>query len=162
MTSQIVVLNKKRSFALSESTLILDGFKSYDGEEKIFKISDKLSAVILVSGNGRLDKQKFNLTESIFALRYQNLNILLNSNLCITGCDNMITCDVCGHLNSQERATCANCGSDLSDSPDWDIYDIDDFGDDMLTLTMRKSWDTLIPTTTNEVKTCGNANTAVR
>ena len=44
----------------------------------------------------------------------------------------MITCDVCGHLNSPERVTCEECGSDLSDSPDWDIYDIDDFGDDML------------------------------
>ena len=44
----------------------------------------------------------------------------------------MITCDVCGHLNDSSRATCENCGSDLSDSPDWGIYDIDDFGDDML------------------------------
>lgn len=58
MTSQIVVLNKKRSFALSESTLILDGFKSYDGEEKIFKISDKLSTALLISGNGRFDNEK--------------------------------------------------------------------------------------------------------
>ena len=44
----------------------------------------------------------------------------------------MITCDVCGHLNDSSRATCENCGSDLSDSPDWGTYDIDDFGDDML------------------------------
>ena len=64
--------------------------------------------------------------------KYQNLNILPNNNLCITGSDNMITCNVCGHLNSPERATCENCGSDLSDSPDWDIFEIDDFGDDML------------------------------
>jgi hypothetical protein len=35
----------------------------------------------------------------------------------------MITCDVCGHLNSPSRATCENCGSDLSDSPDWDTFD---------------------------------------
>lgn len=35
----------------------------------------------------------------------------------------MITCDVCGHLNSPENAICENCGSDLSDSPDWDGYD---------------------------------------
>ena len=32
----------------------------------------------------------------------------------------MITCSVCGHLNSPTRATCEECGSDLSDSPDWD------------------------------------------
>ena len=35
----------------------------------------------------------------------------------------MITCDVCGRLNDPERATCEYCGSDLSDSPDWDVYD---------------------------------------
>lgn len=38
----------------------------------------------------------------------------------------MITCDVCGHLNDSSRATCENCGSDFSDSPDWDVYDSDD------------------------------------
>ena len=40
----------------------------------------------------------------------------------------MITCDVCGHLNSPSRATCEECGSDLSDSPDWggDYVDNDD------------------------------------
>ncbi|WP_292821849.1 hypothetical protein [Methanobrevibacter sp.] len=32
----------------------------------------------------------------------------------------MITCSVCGHLNSPERVTCEECGSDLSDSSDWD------------------------------------------
>lgn len=35
----------------------------------------------------------------------------------------MITCSVCGHLNSSERATCEECGSDLSDSQDWGGYD---------------------------------------
>ena len=76
-------------------------------------------------------KIKFSIRQKIFT-KYQNLNILPNNNLCITGSDNMITCNVCGHLNSPERATCENCGSDLSDSPDWDIFEIDDFGDDML------------------------------
>ena len=33
--------------------------------------------------------------------------------------DTMITCDVCGHLNDPSAAICENCGSDLSDSPDW-------------------------------------------
>ena len=42
----------------------------------------------------------------------------------------MITCDVCGHLNDPSRATCENCGSDLSDSPDWDTFD-DDNDDDL-------------------------------
>lgn len=39
----------------------------------------------------------------------------------------MITCSVCGCLNSPSRVTCVECGSDLSDSPDYDIFD-----DDML------------------------------
>ena len=38
----------------------------------------------------------------------------------------MITCSVCGHLNDSSRATCEECGSDLSDSPDWGV-DYDDF-----------------------------------
>lgn len=45
----------------------------------------------------------------------------------------MITCNVCGCLNYPGRMTCAECGSDLSDSPDWDDdFEIDDFGDDFL------------------------------
>ncbi len=44
----------------------------------------------------------------------------------------MITCNVCGHLNSSSRATCEECGSDLSDSPDWGICDDDSFDDDNL------------------------------
>lgn len=39
----------------------------------------------------------------------------------------MITCSVCGHLNDSSRATCEECGFDLSDSPDW--IDYDDFDD---------------------------------
>ena len=35
-------------------------------------------------------------------------------------------------MNSPSRATCEECGSDLSDSPDYGIYDCDDFGDDYL------------------------------
>lgn len=38
----------------------------------------------------------------------------------------MITCDVCGHINDSARATCEECGSDLSDSPDWGVCDDDD------------------------------------
>ncbi|WP_298502672.1 hypothetical protein [uncultured Methanobrevibacter sp.] len=37
----------------------------------------------------------------------------------------MITCSVCGCLNSPSRATCIECGSDLSDSEDWGNYDDD-------------------------------------
>lgn len=44
----------------------------------------------------------------------------------------MITCSVCGHLNNPSRVTCEECGSDLSDSQDWDIFDDDEFDDDML------------------------------
>ena len=39
----------------------------------------------------------------------------------------MISCSVCGHLNSPSRATCEECGSDLSDSPDW----TGDYDDDL-------------------------------
>ena len=58
MTSQIVIINGNRSFAITESNLTLDEFKTYVGEEKIFEISQKLSAVALVSGSGRFDSQK--------------------------------------------------------------------------------------------------------
>ena len=44
----------------------------------------------------------------------------------------MITCSVCGHLNDSSRATCENCGSDLSDSPDWGGFDDDEFDSDYL------------------------------
>ena len=42
----------------------------------------------------------------------------------------MITCSVCGCLNDSSRATCEECGSDLSDSPDW--MDYDDYDDEDL------------------------------
>ena len=43
----------------------------------------------------------------------------------------MITCSVCGHLNDSSRATCEECGSDLSDSSDWGVdYDDDDLNFD--------------------------------
>lgn len=32
-----------------------------------------------------------------------------------------------GHLNDPSRVTCENCGSDLSDSSDWDV----DYDDDL-------------------------------
>ena len=38
----------------------------------------------------------------------------------------MITCSVCEHLNDSFNATCEECGSDLSDSPDWGENDFDD------------------------------------
>ena len=38
----------------------------------------------------------------------------------------MITCSVCGHLNDPAALICEECGSDLSDSPDWYIGDDDD------------------------------------
>ena len=41
----------------------------------------------------------------------------------------MITCNVCGHINDSSRATCEECGSDLSDSPDWGNNYDDDFDD---------------------------------
>ena len=41
----------------------------------------------------------------------------------------MITCNVCGCLNDPSRVTCCECGSDLSDSPDWGV-DYDDDGID--------------------------------
>ena len=55
MTLQIVVLNKNRSFAITESRVTINGCKTYDGEQKMFNISNKLSCVLLVSGNGRFD-----------------------------------------------------------------------------------------------------------
>ena len=39
----------------------------------------------------------------------------------------MITCNVCGHLNPPGAMICQNCGSDLSDSPDYGGFDDDEF-----------------------------------
>lgn len=58
MTLEIVILNQKRTFAISDSTVTIDDCKTYDGEQKIFKISDRLSTVLLLSGNSELDGQK--------------------------------------------------------------------------------------------------------
>ena len=38
----------------------------------------------------------------------------------------IITCNVCGYLNSPTAVFCENCGSELSDSPDLDVFDDDD------------------------------------
>lgn len=38
----------------------------------------------------------------------------------------MITCRECGHLNDSSNAICEECGSDLSDSQDWENNDFDD------------------------------------
>lgn len=42
----------------------------------------------------------------------------------------MITCNVCGCLNDSSNAVCCECGSDLSDSDDWDSYGDDDLNID--------------------------------
>ncbi len=41
--------------------------------------------------------------------------------------ENMITCNVCGHLNPDGAMICENCESDLSDSPDYGGFDDDEF-----------------------------------
>lgn len=38
----------------------------------------------------------------------------------------MITCRECGHLNDSSNRICEECGSDLSDSQDWEENDFDD------------------------------------
>lgn len=38
----------------------------------------------------------------------------------------MITCRECGHLNDLSNRICEECGSDLSDSQDWEENDFDD------------------------------------
>lgn len=64
MTTQIVILNQYRSFAISDSRVTIDDCKTYDGEQKIFKISDKLSTVLLLSGNANFeDNEVKNLIE---------------------------------------------------------------------------------------------------
>lgn len=42
----------------------------------------------------------------------------------------MITCSVCGHLNDSSNMVCEECGSDLSDSSDWGVFDDDDLNFD--------------------------------
>ena len=58
MTLEIVVLDQKRTFAAADSMVTVDDCKTYDGEQKIFKISDRLSAILLLSGNSEFEGQK--------------------------------------------------------------------------------------------------------
>lgn len=46
----------------------------------------------------------------------------------------MITCSVCGHLNDPSNMVCEECGSDLSDSPDWGV----DYDDEWIILKKKK------------------------
>ena len=57
MTSQILILNKKKSYAVSDSVVTIDDCKTYDGEQKIFEISQELSTILLLSGNSRFAGQ---------------------------------------------------------------------------------------------------------
>ena len=58
MTLEIVVLDQKRTFAAADSMVTIDDCKTYDGEQKIFRISDRLSAILLLSGNSEFEGQK--------------------------------------------------------------------------------------------------------
>lgn len=58
MTLEIVILNQKRTFAVADSNVTINDCKTFEGEQKIFKISDKLSCVLLLSGNSEFDGQK--------------------------------------------------------------------------------------------------------
>lgn len=55
MTSQLGIINKNRAFAISDSMVTVDECKTYSGEDKIFKISDKHSCILMVSGNPRVN-----------------------------------------------------------------------------------------------------------
>lgn len=58
MTLEIVVLNQKRTLAVADSMVTIDDCKTYDGEQKIFKITDRLSTILLLSGNSEFEGQK--------------------------------------------------------------------------------------------------------
>ena len=58
MTLEIVILNQKRTFAAADSNVTINDCKTFEGEQKIFKISDRLSSVLLLSGNSEFDGQK--------------------------------------------------------------------------------------------------------
>ena len=62
----------------------------------------------------------------------------------------MITCSVCGHLNDSSNAVCENCGSDLSDSPDWDVLTMTSLTRTISTSTMPMNWAMLILTFMND------------
>ena len=58
MTLEITILNQKRTFAAADSNVTINDCKTFEGEQKIFKISDRLSSVLLLSGNSEFDGQK--------------------------------------------------------------------------------------------------------
>lgn len=58
MTLEIVILNQKRTFTIADSNVTINDCKTFEGEQKTFKISDRLSCVLLLSGNSEFDSQK--------------------------------------------------------------------------------------------------------
>lgn len=58
MTLEIVVFDGLRSFAFAEDAITMGNFKTYYCEKKIFKMSDRLSSVSLVSGNSGISGRK--------------------------------------------------------------------------------------------------------
>lgn len=58
MTLEIVILNQKRTFTIADSNVTINDCKTFEGEQKIFKISDRLSCVLLLSGNSEFDSHK--------------------------------------------------------------------------------------------------------
>lgn len=62
MTLEIVILNQKRTFTIADSNVTINDCKTFEGEQKTFKISDRLSCVLLLSGNSEFDSQKMKIS----------------------------------------------------------------------------------------------------
>lgn len=58
MTLELIILNQNRTFTAADSNVTINDCKTFEGEQKIFRITDRLSSVLLLSGNSEFDGQK--------------------------------------------------------------------------------------------------------
>lgn len=58
MTLEVIFLNKNRTFVAADSNVTINDCKTFEGEQIIFRITDRLSSVLLLSGNSEFDGQK--------------------------------------------------------------------------------------------------------
>ena len=121
-------MNKKRSFVLSDSTVTLGKFKTFDCEEKIFRISENPSCVAMVSGSGRFSNQKIKdlIDEYLTKTKIEDINsvegIKNSFNDFISRASPKITTSMYIKDNLKYAILC-NCEGNLETVEDYSVHD---------------------------------------